>query len=160
MPIYEFYCSDCHTIFNFFTPRVNTTARPDCPQCGRPDLQRKASVFSISKNRAEQDDDDMPDIDESKMEQAMQMMAREAEGVDQDDPRQAAKLMKRLCSVTGMEMGPGMQEAMRRLEAGEDPDQVEADMGDVLENDELFTMARRGRRLKQQPRVDETIYDL
>ncbi|MDZ7761847.1 MAG: zinc ribbon domain-containing protein [Desulfovermiculus sp.] len=160
MPIYEFYCSDCHTIFNFFTPRVNTSARPDCPQCGRSGLERRASLFSISKNRPDQDQDDMPDIDESKMEQAMQMMSREAEGIDEDDPRQAAQLMKRLCSVTGLEMGPGMQEAMRRLEAGEDPDQVEADMGDVLENDELFTMARRGGRLKHQPKVDETIYDL
>ncbi|MFP4034419.1 MAG: hypothetical protein ACLFT5_02815 [Desulfovermiculus sp.] len=102
----------------------------------------------------------MPDIDESRMEQAMQMMAREAEGVDEDDPRQAAQLMKRLCSATGLEMGPGMQEAMRRLEAGEDPDQVEADLGDVLENDELFTMARRGGRMPRAPITDETIYDL
>lgn len=160
MPIYEFYCADCHMIFNFFTPRVNTTDRPDCPRCGRAELERRASLFSISKNREETDEEGMPDIDESKMEQAMQMMAREAEGIDEDDPRQAAQLMKRLCSVTGLEMGPGMQEAMRRLEDGEDPDQVEADMGDVLENDELFTMARRGRPFRPQPWVDETIYDL
>lgn len=160
MPIYEFYCPDCHMIFNFFTLRVNTTSSPDCPRCKRSGLERRASVFSISKNRSEDDQDGMPDIDESRMEQAMQIMAREAEGMDEDDPRQAAQLMKRLCSVTGLEMGPGMQEAMRRLEAGEDPDQVEADLGDVLENDELFTMARRGGRMQRPPMVDETIYDL
>lgn len=160
MPIYEFYCPDCHMIFNFFTPRVNTTTRPGCPRCQRVGLERRASVFSISRHRNEEDEDGLPDIDESRMEQAMQMMAREAEGVDEDDPRQAAQLMKRLCSATGLEMGPGMQEAMRRLEAGEDPDQVEADLGDVLENDELFTMARRGGRMPRAPITDETIYDL
>ncbi|MFP4048553.1 MAG: FmdB family zinc ribbon protein [Desulfovermiculus sp.] len=160
MPIYEFYCPDCHMIFNFFTPKVNTTTRPDCPRCQRVGLERMASVFSISRHRNEEDEDGLPDIDESRMEQAMQMMAREAEGVDEDDPRQAAQLMKRLCSATGLEMGPGMQEAMRRLEAGEDPDQVEADLGDVLENDELFTIARRGGRMPRAPITDETIYDL
>ena len=160
MPIYEFYCPDCHMIFNFFTPRVNTAVRPSCPQCRRPDLERRASVFSISKQRSEDEHAGMPDVDESKLEQAMQMMAREAEGMDENDPRQAAEMMKRLCSATGLEMGPGMQEAMRRLEAGEDPDEVEADLGDVLENDELFTMAKRGGRMQRPPAVDETIYDL
>jgi hypothetical protein len=117
-------------------------------------------MFSISKNRSQEEQDGMPDIDESKLEQAMQMMAREAEGMDDDDPRQAAQMMKRLCSATGLELGPGMQEAMRRLEAGEDPDQIEAEMGDVLENDELFTMARKGGRIARPPETDDRIYDL
>jgi uncharacterized protein YlaI len=33
MPIYEFYCSRCNTMFNFFSSRVNTgkkTMRPKC----------------------------------------------------------------------------------------------------------------------------------
>jgi hypothetical protein len=34
MPIYEFYCEDCHTIFNFFSKNVNTTKKPN----GRPAL--------------------------------------------------------------------------------------------------------------------------
>lgn len=159
MPIYEFYCPDCHMIFNFFSPRVNTTARPSCPKCQRPRLERRASLFSISRNRSE-DQDGMPDIDETRLEQAMQMMAREAEGMDEEDPRQAAAMMKRLCEATGLDMGPGMHEAMRRLEAGEDPDEVEAELGDVLENDELFTMTKRGGRMKRPPATDETIYDL
>ncbi|MCK4728291.1 MAG: zinc ribbon domain-containing protein, partial [Desulfobacterales bacterium] len=33
MPIYEFYCEDCNTIFNFFSRSVNTTKRPPCPRC-------------------------------------------------------------------------------------------------------------------------------
>jgi hypothetical protein len=30
MPIYEFYCRDCHMVFNFFARRVNTTAQRAC----------------------------------------------------------------------------------------------------------------------------------
>ena len=28
MPVYEFYCADCHTVFNFLARRVDTTASP------------------------------------------------------------------------------------------------------------------------------------
>lgn len=40
-----------------------------------------------------------------------------------------------------------MQEALSRVEAGEDPEQVEAEMGDALENDELFlTAGKKGNK--------------
>jgi len=54
MPVYEFYCPDCHTIFNFFSRRVDTETRPTCPACSRPDLERQAFPFAISKARGEQ----------------------------------------------------------------------------------------------------------
>ena len=44
------------------------------------------STFSTLKNRGEDEDSPMPDIDESKMEQAMNVLAREAEGLDENDP--------------------------------------------------------------------------
>ena len=40
MPIYEFYCPDCNTLFNFFSSRINTEKKPDCPKCGRKELDR------------------------------------------------------------------------------------------------------------------------
>ena len=164
MPIYEFYCSECHTIFNFLSPRIDTQKRPDCPRCGKPELERRASLFSISKGRTEEEGEsgeDFPDIDESKMEQAMNMLSREAEGIDEDDPKQAAKLMRKLFDSTGLRMGGGMEEAMRRLEKGEDPEQVEADLGDVLEGEDLFEAPRKTLRRKLlPPEQDETLYDL
>jgi len=33
MPIYEFYCEDCNTLFNFFSRTVNTDKQPPCPRC-------------------------------------------------------------------------------------------------------------------------------
>jgi putative FmdB family regulatory protein len=163
MPIYEFYCTDCHTIFNFFSRTVNTEKRPACPKCGRPELERKISLFAISKGRKE-DSEGMPEVDEDKLERAFESMAGEMDDLDSEDPRAAARMMRKLFDVSGMRMGSGMEEALRRMEAGEDPEQIEAEMGDVLENEEAWfeggkPSAQALRRRFLPPQVDETFYE-
>ena len=54
----------------------------------------------------------------------MQMLAGEADNINEDDPRQAADLMRKLTHMTGMELGSGMEEALSRMESGEDPESV------------------------------------
>ena len=164
MPIYEFYCEDCNTIFNFFSRSVNTTKKPKCPNCKTKTLSRQMSAFAFTgKAKEDGDMDDLP-FDEGKMEKAMNMLAGEAENMNEDDPRQAANLMRKLTDMTGMELGPGMQEALKRMEAGEDPDAIEAEMGDLLEDEEPFLMpekkgGKKGTK-RAAPRRDETLYDL
>jgi len=140
MPVYEFYCPDCHTIYNFFSRRIDTTTRPVCPSCNRPDLERQASLFAISKGRGENAEDVglPPGMDDEKMIRALESMAGDFENLDDNNPRQAAEMMRRLFDSTGMKLGDGMAEAIRRMEAGEDPDQVEAEMGDLLEREDPF----------------------
>ena len=70
----------------------------------------------------------MPDMDESRMERAMQALASETEGLDENDPRQAARMMRKLSEAMGTHLGSGMEEVISRMEAGEDPDQIEADI--------------------------------
>jgi putative FmdB family regulatory protein len=164
MPIYEFYCEDCHTIFNFFSKSVNTTKKPKCPSCKTKTLSRQMSAFAFTGNAKEDSEmDDLP-FDEGKMEKAMNMLAGEAENINEEDPRQAANLMRKLTDMTGMELGPGMQEALKRMEAGEDPDAIEAEMGGLLEDEEPFLMPEKKGRAKgakrAAPRRDETLYDL
>ena len=167
MPVYEFYCPDCHTVFNFFSRRVNTEKRPQCPRCGRPELERQVSRFAVSKGRQEAEgDDSMPDMDESHMERAMQALASEAEGLDENDPRQAARMMRKLSEAMGTHLGSGMEEVISRMEAGEDPDQIEADMGDLLDAEDPFggfETKRGGKHVRQaspRPQVDPTLYEL
>lgn len=164
MPIYEFYCDTCNTIFNFFSRTVNTTKKPKCPKCNKKDLQRRMSAFAIAgKAKEENGMDDLP-FDESKMEQAMGMLAGEAEKINEDDPRQAANLMRKLTDMTGLELGPGMTEALRRMERGEDPDQIEAEMGDLLSDDaELLKGGKKGGRAgtaRRPPTHDDELYYL
>ena len=162
MPIYELYCRKCHMIFNFFSTSVNTQKRPMCPKCQKVKLDRRMSVFSVSKNRGEEEDMQLPDVDESKMEAAMNVLAKEAEHMDEDDPKQAANLMRKLTDMTGLDLGPGMEEALNRMEAGEDPEKIEAEMGDILEGEDPFDLKKKSMKTEkyQPPEVDEKLYDL
>ena len=164
MPIYEFYCSDCNMIFNFFSSTINTKKKPKCPKCKEKTLARQVSQFAFTGKAKEDGDlDDLP-IDESKMEQAMNALAGEADKINEDDPKQAANLMRKLSDMTGLKMGQGMDEALSRMERGEDPEQVEAEMGDLLEGEDPFELPEKkagGAKFKTPaPRRDETLYDL
>ena len=162
MPIYEFYCKPCNTVFSFFSRGVNTAKIPACPRCRRP-LKRQMSIFAKgSRGKEAPAGDDISPIDEAKMEKAMAMLAGEAEKISEDDPRQAAQLMRKLTDATGLSLGSGMEEALNRLEKGEDPDRIDEEMGDLLEGEEPFLAGGKGKRggRKPKPRVDETLYDL
>jgi putative FmdB family regulatory protein len=164
MPIYEFYCPDCNTLFNFFSRTIDTTKTPICPKCKTRELERQMSAFAFTgKAKEGGEEDDLP-FDEAKMEKAMQMLASEADRINEDDPRQAANLMRKLTDMTGMELGSNMEEALRRMEQGEDPEQIEAEMGDLLEGEDPFVFnekkGRGGRSARRAPIKDETLYDL
>jgi hypothetical protein len=97
------------------------------------------------------------------MEKAMQALAGQAENMNEDDPRQAANLMRKLSDMTGLELGDGMTEALQRMANGEDPDQIEAEMGDILESEDPFVLpGKKGGRaaVRRDPDRDDTLYDL
>ncbi|MEW6752115.1 MAG: zinc ribbon domain-containing protein [Candidatus Latescibacterota bacterium] len=168
MPMYEFYCARCHTLYTFWSKRVNTTGVPPCPHDARHRLQRQVSPFAVvsagGEKKGDEGSEDLP-VDEARMERAMESLASEAEGIDEEDPRAAARLMRRLSDMAGVEYGESMQEALRRLEAGEDPDAIEAEMGDLLEDEEdpfIFPGTKKGGRGRRRrpPRRDETLYEM
>ena len=165
MPIYEFYCPDCHTIYSFWSKTVNTEKCPSCPDCSKNSLQRRVSSFAvISGGKSEGDDilDDLP-IDETKMEQAMASLASEAESINEEDPRAAARLMRKFSDMTGIKYGNSMEKALGRLEAGDDPETIEAEMGDMFEGDELpFSLpTKKGTGSVSLPlKRDETLYEM
>ena len=64
---------------------------------------------------------------------AMAEMERDMEHMDENNPKHMAHVMKKMKDL----MPPGsvpkeLDVAIKRLEAGEDPEKIEADMGDVL----------------------------
>lgn len=161
MPIYEFFCENCNTIYNFFSKFVDTEKVPSCPRCKTVKLKRQMSIFStISRKNGE--NDDMLPVDEAKMEEAMGLLAGEAEKIDEDDPRQAAMLMRKLSAATGLKLGSGMEEALGRMEAGEDIDKIEEEMSGLLEEEDPFVLNRKvkGRVRQPKPQVDEKLYEL
>lgn len=163
MPIYEFYCDHCHAIFNFYSRTINTTKRPDCPRCRSRKLSRQMSTFSVIGRTGEGGEIDDPVFDEGKMAQAIQMVAGEADKIDADDPKQAAQLMRKLSRLTDLEPGDGLEEALSRMEDGQVPEQIEAELGDVLETEDPFRSGKKSARRAQRrsvPKRDDRLYDL
>ena len=161
MPIYEFLCTDCNILFNFYSSRVNTSKIPDCPQC-QEKLKKQMSSFSTI-GQAKEQEDIMPDFDERKMEKVLGELAHEAENVNEDDPQHMARIMRKFTEQSGMSLGDGMEEALCRMESGEDPDKIEQEMGDLLEGEDPFAVKLKKASLaakKRPPVKDETLYDL
>jgi putative FmdB family regulatory protein len=141
MPIYEFACPKCRKIFSFLSKRVKPDRLPVCPKCGTKKLKKEISRFAMSKGLkesaspagSEAGGPPMPDMDDPRMERAMMEMERDMESLDENNPKHMAHMMKKMKDL----MPPGsmpkeMDIAITRLEAGEDPEKIEADMGDVL----------------------------
>jgi putative FmdB family regulatory protein len=171
MPIYEFYCRDCHTIFSFFSPTSHVARVPGCPQCQRAKLEKRPSTFATLRSRPGGDeeaegDDPFGGLDEDRVEKAMESLAAEMESLgDTEDPKALGSLFRRFGDLTGLEPGPRMEEALRRLETGEDMESVESDLD--LEDDsddlsELFQLKSRllRRARARPPRVDDTLHFL
>ena len=150
----------------FFSQRVNTETCPDCPKCGRSRLESQVSVFSVSRNRSEQGSDPFEGVDEGRLEQAIMSMAGELEGLDQENPQQAARAMRKVMDQAGIELGDGVEEAIGRLEAGDDPDEIEATLGNSFDDDaNPFSVKSRSmlgtiRRKILPPKTDPALYDL
>ncbi|HML95859.1 MAG TPA: zinc ribbon domain-containing protein [Thermodesulfobacteriota bacterium] len=163
MPIYEFFCKKCNTVFKFYSRTIDTTTIPKCPRCRRVKLERMFSSFA-TLGKSGKGEDTAPDIDASKLESALSLLERGAESVDAEDPRQAADFMRKLTDAAGISMGEGMEEALARMERGEDPDSIEAEMGELLSEGsfELDSKKKKKGRKKSddKPEIDETLYEL
>jgi len=141
MPIYEYACPKCRVIFNFLSKRIKPDRLPVCPKCGNQKMAKQMSRFAMSrglkepaaKSEPETGEPPMPDFDDPGMERAMMEMARDMEQLDENNPKHMAHMMRKMKDI----MPPGsvpkeLDVAIKRLEAGEDPEKIEEDMGDLL----------------------------
>jgi hypothetical protein len=87
----------------------------------------------VSAGGAETGDGPMPDFDDPRMLRAMGELERDMEHMDENNPRHMAHMMKKMKDIMPSGTVPKeLDVAIRRLEAGEDPEKIEEDMGDVL----------------------------
>jgi len=138
MPVYEFLCPRCNRIFSFHSFLVETVRVPQCPKCGAGNLRRVPSRFGVaaaSKAVPATGAGGDADHDDPRMEREMMRFAAELEGMDESDPRQMAAAVRRMTELAGEPVTPAMEEMIRRLEAGEDPERIEEELGDALEEE-------------------------
>ena len=141
MPIYEFACPKCRKIFSFLSKRLNPDRLPTCPKCGNKKLEKQVSRFAMVKGVSEptaatnspDEGPPMPDFDDPRVERAMMDMERDMEHLDENNPKHMAHMMRKMKDIMPAGSVPReLDVAIKRLEAGEDPEKIEADMGDVL----------------------------
>jgi putative FmdB family regulatory protein len=165
MPIYEFACPKCRRIYSFLSKRVNPDRLPACPQCGNKKLKKEVSRFAMTKglqesppaeDSAEAGGPPMPDLDDPRVERAMMEMERDMAHLDENNPKHMAHMMRKMKDLMPAGTVPKeLDVAIKRLEAGEDPEKIEADMGDLLGDFMGGTEGGRGEGYAK----DEGLYD-
>lgn len=142
MPIYEFYCPENNTIFSFLAKSMayqNKT--PRCPVDPSYSMKKRISGFAFIGKAKDPEDMDpaMDNMDEGKMERVMAELERDMAGFDEEnpDPRQMAHLMRKMSDLTGEKLPGEFEDMVKRLEAGEDPEKLEEEYGDLMEGDDF-----------------------
>ena len=79
------------------------------------------------------------------MEAAMGEMEREFSNVDENDPRAMARMMRRMSDLTGEKIDGEMEEVVRKLEEGTDPQELEEQLGggDMPDGDDSDEAGRK-----------------
>jgi putative FmdB family regulatory protein len=141
MPIYEYGCPKCRVIFNFLSKRINPDRLPVCPKCGNKKMQKQMSRFAMSRGLKEPSATEAgegmeaggPDFDDPRVERAMMELERDMAHMDENNPKHMAHMMKKMKEIMPAGAVPKeLDVAIKRLEAGEDPEKIEEDMGDLL----------------------------
>jgi hypothetical protein len=136
MPIYEYYCPDNHTIYQFYAKSVaQGQTTPACPDNPKYRLRKLVSAFAITRGgtkdeTAEKKPEPTGDsAEDARMEAAMSAMEGEFANIDENDPKAMARMMRRMSELTGEKMEGQFEEVVRKLEEGADPDSLEDQLG-------------------------------
>ncbi len=137
MPIYEYYCPDNHTIYQFYAKTLaQGQTVPKCPQNPNFRMRKVMSSFAVTGRAKEEQGAAGGEqggvgeaAEDARMEAAMNAMEREFSNVDENDPRAMARMMRRMAELTGEKIDGEMEEVVRKLEEGADPESLEEEMG-------------------------------
>jgi hypothetical protein len=141
VPIYEYYSPQARKIYSFYARSISySNAIPRCPDNPAYRMEKMLSTFAVPGSKKTESSERSPEgaPDDARLEGVMAQMEKEFGGMDESnpDPRQLARLMRTVSDATGEKMPKEMQEMLARMEKGEDPERLEAEYGDVLENAE------------------------
>jgi putative FmdB family regulatory protein len=116
MPIYEYRCGNCkRRVSIFFRSFADSEKSPQCPNCASPNLARLVSRVATVKS------------EDARMEALSDPSS--FGDVDENDPKSMARFMRKMGDqVGGEDLGPEYGEMVERLEAGENPEEIEKSM--------------------------------
>jgi putative FmdB family regulatory protein len=136
MPIYEYYCKPCHTIFSFLSRTANVSRQPACPRCGG-ELHKQVSSFAFSQKM--RGTENLP-FSTQQAEEGVKKLKNEIDRLKSEEtPQRAEQFKKKFEHWAGVKLDhnvSGIRGVELAPEKGEPPEEENA------------------------PRRDDTIYDL
>ncbi|MCX8045114.1 MAG: hypothetical protein N3B18_13425 [Desulfobacterota bacterium] len=112
MPLYEFYCEPCNTIFTFYAQRAGVKKIPACPKCSKT-LERRMSMFSVSQNL--RGPESLP-MKPSRAEEGMRKLKQELDRLKDKDPREAERFKKKFERWAGVTVDYEVRPRWRTIE--------------------------------------------
>jgi putative FmdB family regulatory protein len=117
MPIYQYRCLNCKKRFEIFLSYKDYGVKVvSCPHCSSDHVQRRLGRIRIAKS------------EESRMDNLTDVT--NLEGLE-NDPRALGKMMRKMSNEMGEEVGPEFDEVVDRLEAGQNPEDIEKAIPDL-----------------------------
>jgi putative FmdB family regulatory protein len=117
MPTYDYRCLNCRRRFDVFMSysEYGKTA-VHCPHCQSTQVQRRVSRVRFLRG----DDSRFEDLGDPS----------QLDGLE-NDPYAMGRMMKKMSSELGEDMGPEFKEVVDRLEKGQSPDEIEKALPDL-----------------------------
>ena len=141
MPIYEYYCPDNHRIYQFYAKTLaQGRTTPKCPDNRAYRMTKILSPFAVTKgvkeagpgeaaNPSGPGADPADAAEDARAEAAMASMEKEFGNMDENDPKAMARMMRRMSELSGEKIDGDMEEVVRKLEEGADPESLEEQFG-------------------------------
>ena len=148
MPVYEFYCAPCNTLFSFYSKSVRSSEdNPVCPRCSG-SLQKRVTSFSVlERSRSTKSLEDLP-FNQQRLADGMQKFRAEHERLSDEDPARAESMMKKFSRwLGGVHLEEDKKRALQRVMDSNDPLEQKIEALDFL--------AEEG----NEPERDENLYE-
>jgi putative FmdB family regulatory protein len=117
MPIYEYRCQDCGRKLSVFWRSRADVKTPSCRRCGSENMIRLVSRVRVVRS----EDSRLDDLTDDAM----------LTDLDENDPRSLGRWMRKMSQEMGEDLPPEFDEVVGRLEAGEDPEEIEKSMPEL-----------------------------
>jgi putative FmdB family regulatory protein len=130
MPNYQYRCLNCRKRFEVFMMYSEYGQKKvQCTHCGSENIQRRIGRIRIAKS----EDSRMEDMtDPSSL-----------EGLE-DDPQALGRMMRKMSSEMGEDMGPEFDEMVDRLEKGQSPEEIEKALPELAGDEGMGGMGGMG----------------
>jgi putative FmdB family regulatory protein len=125
MPSYDFSCLDCNKKFEIFLS-YDQYGKIDirCTHCSSTNIKRKIGRIRLAKSEDRRMDDLASDFSDPAALAGLE-----------DDPKALGRMMRKMSSEMGEDMGPEFDEVIDRLEKGQSPEEIEEALPDIGSED-------------------------